>query len=183
MCQCRLGYSAPDDRALSNGFHLMSTTECQFHLAIHSEIEIEATPQVVWQWLDRPCEWKPSIVSLERLDGLPGQAGELLRLGQRPGTETVYMRMQTLRAEPYVRRVQTLCSEASRAVDGFVVYSLAPMGSATRLACDVVARCVLPSDAVAGGSVAEFAQSVNAATAAKLDADHRTLKALIERGD
>jgi hypothetical protein len=159
----------------------MGVPEVEFHLAIHSEIDIDASPEVVWSWLDRPREWKPSIVSLERLDGEPGQEGESLRLGQRPGAETVHVLMQTLRAEPYARRVQTLRSEASRAVDGFVIYSLAPAGAATRLACEVVARCVVPGAAAAGASPVDFARGVNAATAAKLDADHRTLKALVER--
>jgi len=159
----------------------MATAEVEFHLAIRSEIVIEAPPHVVWDYLDRPGDWKPSIVSLERLSGARGQEGETLRLGQRPGTETVHVIMRTLRAEPYTRRVQTLTTEASRATDGFVIYTLAPAGTATHLACEVVARCSIAGDAVAGRTTAEFSRTVNDATAAKLDTDHRALKALVER--
>ncbi|MEI6720213.1 MAG: SRPBCC family protein [Betaproteobacteria bacterium] len=159
----------------------MAGTEVEFHLVIRSEIEIGAPPPVVWGYLDRPRDWKPSIVSIEHLDGPPGQEGETLRIGQRPVDETVYVIMRTLRLEPYARRVQTLTTEASRATDGFVIYTLAPLGTSTRLACEVVARCVVPSGAIAGRTAAEFTRVVNEATAAKLDADHHTLKALIER--
>ena len=160
----------------------MAGAEVDFHLAIPSEVEIAAPPAVVWEYLDRPRDWKPSIVSIERLEGQPGQEGETLRIGQRPGDETVYVIMRTLRLEPYTWRVQTLSTEASRMTDGFVIYALAPSGTSTRLACDVVARCAIAVGGVTGGKTpAEFARSVNEATAGKLDADHRALKALIER--
>jgi hypothetical protein len=159
----------------------MAAAEVEFHLVIRSEIEINAPPPVVWEYLDRPRDWKPSIVSIEHLDGQLGQEGETVRIGQRPVDQTVYVIMRTLRLEPYARRVQTLTTEASRATDGFVIYTLAPVGTSTALACEVVARCAVPADAVAGRPPAEFARVVNEATAAKLDADHRALKALIER--
>lgn len=159
----------------------MAGAEVEFHLAIHSEVEIAAPPPVVWQYLDRPRDWKPSIVSIERLDGQPGREGETLRIGQRPGDETVYVIMRTLRLEPYNRRVQTLSTEASRATDGYVIYTLVPDGTATRLVCDVVARCEVAAAATGGKTAAEFARTVNEATTSKLDADHRALKALIER--
>jgi hypothetical protein len=159
----------------------MAGAEVEFHLAIRSEIEIAAPPPIVWLYLDRPRDWKPSIVSIERLDGQPGREGEMLRIGQRPGDETVYVIMRTLRLEPYTWRVQTLSTEASRMTDGFVIYTLAPAGTSTRLACDVVARCTIAGDATGGKTPAEFARTVNEATAIKLDADHRALKTLIER--
>jgi carbon monoxide dehydrogenase subunit G len=160
----------------------MAAAEVEFHLAIHSEIAISASPEVVWDYLDRPRDWKPSIVSIERLEGQPGQEGEILRIGQRPAHETVYVIMRTLRVEPYAWRVQTLSTEASRATDGFVIYRLLPEGASTRLACDVVARCAIAAGATGGRAPAEFARSVNEATAGKLDVDHRALKALIEQG-
>ena len=159
----------------------MAAAQVEFHLVIRSEIDIEAPPRVVWEYLDRPRDWKPSIVWLERLEGVAGQEGETLRLGQRPGQETVHVIMRTLRSEPPARRVQTLATEADRTTDGYVIYALASVGNATRLACDVVARCSVAGAALAGLSEAEFARTVNEATAAKLDADHRTLKALVER--
>ena len=159
----------------------MAVSPVVFHLVIRSTIVIDASASVVWQYLERPRDWKPSIVSLERLAGEPGQVGETLRLGQRPGDETVYVRMQTLQAEPAVRRVQTLTTEADSSIDGFVMYALTAVGNGTHLACDVVARCTLPNEALSGRSVSDFAQTVNEATAAKLDADHRALKALIEQ--
>ena len=47
----------------------MPPEEIGFHLAIRSEIDIHAPREIVWDWLYRPQEWKPSIVSLERLEG------------------------------------------------------------------------------------------------------------------
>jgi hypothetical protein len=152
-----------------------------FHLVVHSEIVIESSPAVIWEFLDRPREWKPSIVSIERHGGQPGQAGETLRIGQRPAGETVYVTMRTLRADPPRRRVQTLATVAGRQTDGFVIYALEPAGAATRLVCDVVARCEVDAAALGGATPAEFDRQVNEATARKLDADHRALKALVER--
>ena len=57
----------------------MPPEEIGFHLAIRSEIDIHAPREIVWDWLYRPQEWKPSIVSLERVAG-----GRPVRLVARP---------------------------------------------------------------------------------------------------
>lgn len=159
----------------------MSGADLEFHIALRSEVAIEAPPQIVWDYLDRQQEWKPSIVSLERRAGNAGEAGEVLRIGQRPGDETVHVFMQMLRVTPNTWRVQTLVTEASNAVDGYVLYSLRPEGSTTQLCCEFVARCRIPVATAGDVSPAEMASRTSAATAAKLDADHQLLKALVER--
>ena len=153
----------------------------EFCFAMRSEIAIAAMPDEVWGVLQRPREWKPSIVSLERLGGAAGEVGEVLRLGQRPGTETAYVRMETLRAVRPSWRVQTLDTEQGGEIRGFVVYSLRLDGTGTRLCCDFVANCRMPVRLEAGMTGSEFTRRVSDATLEKLDADHRRLKALVER--
>lgn len=160
----------------------MTGAPVEFHLALRSEIVIEALPRIVWECIDRPREWKPSIVAIERIGGERGHEGEQVRVAQRPESETVYVLMQTVRLEPYTWRVQTLVTEASSATDGFVIYSMFPDGIATRLTCEVVARCELPAASIGDTNVGDFAQGVNNSTRSKLDEDLRRLKALAERG-
>ena len=159
----------------------MTSAELEFHLAMRSEITIDASPAIVWSFLDRPRDWKPSIVSLECIAGTRGTEGEMLRVGQRPAGETVHVIMQALRLVPPSWRVQTLVSEHSRAVDGFVLYSLSPIGSATGVSCEFVARCRVPTASIGGRTLEVFAHELNEATARKLDADHQMLKELVER--
>jgi hypothetical protein len=159
----------------------MRAAPLEFHIALRSEISIEASPAVVWEHLERPGEWKPSIVSIEHLDGQVGQEGETLRVCQRRADETAYVIMRTLKLEPYRWRVQALTTEGRRAADGFLIYTLEPAGTATRLVCDFVARCEAGVGTTGGATAAEFARIVNEATGVKLDADHRNLKALAER--
>ena len=156
----------------------MSAGEIEFDLAMRSEITIAAPPATVWIYLDRPREWKPSIVSLELVAGIAGTEGETLRVGQRPAAETVHVIMRTLRLEAPSWRVQTLATEDSRAVDGFLLYSLHRIDGGTQLRCDFVAHCRAPAAAGADG---DFAQRIGEATLVKLDADHRSLKQLVEQ--
>lgn len=160
---------------------MTSSSTAEFFLAIRSEIRIAAPPASVWSFLDRPRDWKPSIVAIEHLHGEPDTEGELLRVAQRPGDQTVQVLMRTVRLEPPSWRVQTLTTENSRATDGFVIYSLQPTDGATQLTCEVVGRCVLPWSALSGSTVEEFARRINQDTRAKLETDLRLLKALAEK--
>ncbi len=159
----------------------MSAPAVEFHLALRCEVAIDATPATIWNWLERPQDWKPSIVALERVSGTPGAEGERLRVAQRPGEQTVQVLMETVRLEPLTWRVQTLTTEASQATDGYVLYSLRAAGATTHLACEVVARCSLPATAIGDTPLAEFAVRINGATRDKLVADLQLLKALAER--
>jgi hypothetical protein len=159
----------------------MSEALVDFHIALRSEIEITAPVSAVWQRLEQPRDWKPSIVSIERIDGQPGEEGETLRLCQRRGEETAYLIMRTLGVQPGRWRVQTLTTEDRPDADGFVIYALEPTTTGTRLVCDFVARCLADARAIGGATIAEFARNVSAATSQKLDADHLLLKMLVER--
>jgi carbon monoxide dehydrogenase subunit G len=157
----------------------------EFDLAIRNRIEIDAPPAAVWSQLGRLQGWKRSVVSVERLAGEPDAEGETLRVGQRPGDTTVHTIMRTVRVEPGVWKVQTLQTEDGRTTDGYVAYTLEPVGTnGTRLSCEVIARCrVVPPDDVAERvSPAGFAHAVNESTRTKLDADHAALKRLVESG-
>ncbi len=153
----------------------------EFDLAISSRIDIAAAPERVWPCLARPQDWKPSVVSVERLAGEPEAEGETLRIGQRPVDVTVHTIMRTVRSDAPRWKVQTLQTEDGRTTDGYVSYALEPAGPGTRLRCEVVARCQI---ALPDGfdAVEDFARLVNASTLAKLDADHTALKHLVESG-
>lgn len=153
----------------------------EFDLILHSQVVIKAPPSVVWEHLDRLQEWKPSVVSLERIEGARNEVGEVLRIGQKPANETVYVLQKTLQVEPNRRKVQTLTTEDGRTTNGYVIYSLVPEGGGTRVMCDLVARASVPAAALNGRSPAELSRLASAGTKAKLDADHQALKQLIER--
>jgi hypothetical protein len=151
----------------------------EFDLAIRSRIDIAAAPERLWPHLARLQDWKTSVVSVERLAGEPDAEGETLRIGQRPVDVTVYTIMRTVRSVAPHWKIQTLRTEDGLMTDGYVSYSLEPEGSATRLRCDVIARCriALPDGFDA---VEDFARLANESTLAKLDADHAALKRLVE---
>ncbi len=152
-----------------------------FFLAIRSEVLVAAPIARVWSHLDRPGDWKPSIVAIEHLAGTPGTEGERLRVAQRPGDRTVPVLMETVRLEAPRWRVQTLVTEDGPATDGYVIYSLSAADDGTRVDCEVIARCALPRDALDESPLEEFARRVNADTRRKLDDDLHLLKALCER--
>ena len=159
----------------------MTSPAVEFYLAIRSEVAIEATPGTIWGCLDRPQDWKPSIVAVEHLGGTRGGEGERLRVAQRPGEQTVQVLMETVRLDPHVWRVQTLTTEASNSTDGYVIYSLRPAGATVQLTCEVVARCSVPAAAIGDATVADFSARINEATRDKVAADLLALKTLAER--
>ena len=158
----------------------MDGKRLEFDLVLRSEMEIQASPAVVWRCLDRVTEWKRSVVSIERVRGTPGAAGEVLRLGQKPGNETVYVLMETLRLEPDSWKVQSLVTEDGRSTKGYLVYSLYARGSGTFVVGELLARACLPAAALAGQTAEQASRMICAATQAKLDADHQALKSLAE---
>ena len=160
---------------------MTSAAPVRFFLAIRSHVVIAAPAPRIWSYLDRPQEWKPSIVAIERLRGARGAEGEQLRVAQRPGNQTVHMLMETVRLEPPVWRVQTLVTESSRTTDGFVIYSLDSAGNTVQLVCEVVARCEMQADMLGQSPVEEFVRRINEDTRQKLDADLLRLKTLSER--
>ena len=157
----------------------MTDNELEFELAMRSVVTIKAPPERVWNYLDRPRDWKPSIVSLELIAGTAGAEGETLRVGQRPAAETVHVIMRTLRLAVPSWRVQTLATEGSRAVEGFLLYSLRAVATGTELSCEFVALCRVPPAVAAADR--DFARQVGEATLSKLDADHLALKQLVEQ--
>ena len=151
----------------------------EFDLVLRSEIEIARAPAIVWPFLNRLREWKDSVVSVEHLAGASDTEGELQRIGQRPTGETVYVLHKTLRVRIPRWRVQTLNTEDGVSTNGYIIYSLADHGGVTLLTCDVAARVRLTAPVPAVG-VEQIARAANEATQAKLDADHKTLKRLVE---
>lgn len=154
----------------------------EFDLILHSEIDVDRAPAVVWPYLDRLRDWKQSVVSVERIAGTHDAVGEVLRIGQRPAGQTVYVLQKTLRLQPPRWKVQSLNTEDRVSTSGYIIYSLQEQGEHTRVICDVAALVRVPTAAAEqAGSRDEFAQVANAATQAKLDADHLELKRLVER--
>ncbi len=151
----------------------------EFDLAIRTHVDILVPPAAVWHALGRLGDWKDSVVSTELISGRPGAEGEVIRVGQRPGTTIVYATMRTVRAAQEAWKVQTLQTEGESRVDGYVSYSLERIdGGGTRLRCEVLARCCLP--APPDTDAAELSRTANQSTLVKLDADHQHLKRLLE---
>jgi Polyketide cyclase / dehydrase and lipid transport len=150
----------------------------EFDLAIRSQIDIAAPAPIVWSALSNLRAWKTSVVSVERLAGEADCEGETLRIGQRPMDVTVHTIMRSVRVQKPHWKIQTLQTEDGRATDGYVLYTLEPFGSGTRICCQVIAQCRVPDP----GTMPQpaFARHVNEATRAKLDADHMILKRLLE---
>jgi hypothetical protein len=121
---------------------MMPSPAVEFDMAVRSVVTIDAPPAEVWSGLARLQDWKPSVVSVERLGGAAeGEEGETLRVGQRPGDSTVYVIMRTIRSLPHEWKLQTLRTEDGDATDGYVSYSLLAEQGGTRLCCAAVARC------------------------------------------
>lgn len=158
----------------------MSEDLIEFDLALRCEIAIESPASVLWGYLDRPREWKDSVASIERIDGEPGEVGEVLRIGQRPSGEIVYTILKTLRLKHTEWKVQSLATENGRLSCGYVIHSLYERGGRTQLVYDFVARCRLPAAEAEGRRREEFARMVQDGTQAKIDADLLVLKNLIE---
>lgn len=154
----------------------------EFDLVFRTGLEIAAPPPVVWSQLERLCEWKSSVASVERTAGVPDEVGEVLRIGQRRDDNIVYVIQRAVLVEANVHRVRTLTTEQGRGVDGYVIYSLAAQGSKTLLDFEMLAKGKVSADELQGRTPAQFAAMVTDATRNKVDSDHRVLKGLIERG-
>jgi hypothetical protein len=153
----------------------------EFALALHSEVEIFRPAAVVWRYLDVPSEWKDSVVSLEHVDGPKGALGEVLRIGQRPGTTTVHVLHKTLGMMMPRWKLQSMITEDGVTTDGYVIYTLIERDGRTLVVCNVAAKIRVPgSDATQAGGIERLARAANEATLAKLDADHSRLKELLE---
>ena len=154
----------------------------EFDLVLRSELTIEATPEAVWAGLEQPAAWKPSVASIEHVAGLPGAAGEDLRVGQRATDGIVYVRMRTLASDPPRWKVQALDTEDGVTTRGYVTYRLVARAGTTEVYAQLVGRAALSAGAVpAGRTVAELAAEITEATRLKLDADHARLKRLVEQ--
>jgi hypothetical protein len=149
-------------------------------MVLRSQTVIEAAAETVWDRLEAIREWKASVVSLERVAGAPGEVGEVLRVGQRPVDQTVYVIQRTLAVQKPSWKLRTLSTEDGRSVDGYVSYSLAQHESRTSLTFELMARVSMPRDSLQGRTIEELAQTVTEATRTKLDKDHQVLKSLIE---
>jgi hypothetical protein len=158
----------------------MTSEFIEFDLVMRSVVEIDAAPPIVWGGLDRVQQWKPSVASVERLQGSPGSIGEVLRLGQKAGDRIVYVIHKTLQLEPGVWRVQSLETEDGRSTRGYLVYSLHERGTGTLLVGELLARASLPADTLGGQSEDEAARMISTATRAKFHSDHLALKQWVE---
>ncbi len=157
------------------------TVRLDFRLALRSRVAIAAPPAAVWTVLGRLDAWKTSVVAMERLAGAPDEEGETLRVDQRPADVTVSTILRTLRVERGAWRVQSLSTADGETTEGYVTYTLDPVGDGTLVTCELVARCRVAAPE-APVDVDAFARQVNEATRAKLDADHASLKRLVETG-
>ena len=161
----------------------MSSTDLhEFDLALRSDVRIAAPAPRVWACLEDLQAWKPSVASVARIDGKPGEIGEVLRIGQRGARAIVYVRMRTLQSEPVAWKVQTLETEDGRTTRGYVTYRLIEQQPdviqvcAQLIARAAVERASIPPDC----PPAEFVRTIADATRAKLDADHAMLRQLAE---
>lgn len=153
----------------------------EFDIAVRSRVVIGVSPRMVWEWLEKPETWNSTIAGIDRLAGEPGRVGETLRVMQRRGDQTVATILRTLSVEPAAWRVQSLETEASRAAQGYVIYTLQEAGPGTMVTGELVLHCVYPQIAAGELSFDAFVQQASAATVRKLDEDHRLLKALAEQ--
>ncbi len=149
------------------------------HLALRSTVAIAATPQAVWDALLDVQSWKSSVVSVERLCGKPGTVGEVLRVGQARGADTVFVRMETLAQIPLQWRAQTLVTETPGLLSGYLVYSLHRDARATILIGELLCHSP-PPPVPEGRTLEEVCSMISQATQAKFDADHEVLKGLLE---
>lgn len=153
----------------------------EFDLAIRSEVQIGAPPDLVWRALDQPGEWKASVASVERVSGPRGGVGEVLRVGQRSGERLVFVTHRTVELEPFVWRVQWLETEDGRSTRGYLAYSLDARGAGTQLVGQLLARAALPVGSIRGKCDEEASRMIVRATRDKFHADHLALKRLVER--
>jgi hypothetical protein len=162
----------------------MSSTELhEFDLALRSDVQIAARAARVWACLEDFQAWKPSVVSVDRVEGASGAIGEVLRVGQRGAHGVVHVRMRTLQSEPGAWKVQTLETEDGRTTRGYVTYRLVEQGAATQVYAQLIARAAIVRTAIPPDCPsAEFVRTIADATRAKFDADHATLKRLAEGG-
>jgi len=154
----------------------------EFDLVIRSEITVEASRAVVWGQINRLEQWKDSIHSLEHIAGMPGQAGDVVRIGQRRGERVVYVTQETLAVQPERCKVEYLQTEGGSATRGYIVYSLYAQASGTLVVCDLLLRAAVPADQLAGKSLEQISELARTSTREKLDSDHLVLKRLSENG-
>lgn len=154
----------------------------EFDLVIRSEITIEATATAIWARLNRLEEWKESIDSLEHIAGTTGQAGDVIRIGQRRGESIVYVTQETLAVQPARFKVEYLQTEDGSAARGYIVYSLYAQAPGTLVVCDLLLRASVAADQLAGNSLERISNKARTGTLEKLDSDHLALKALCENG-
>ena len=153
----------------------------EFDLALRSEVRIAASAARVWGCLGDLQAWKPSVVSVDRIDGETGEVGEVLRVGQRSAQGVVYVCMRTVETEEAAWKVQTLETDDGRTTRGYLTYRLIGAPDATQVYAQLVARAAVERSAIPPGSPpAEFARTIADATRTKLDADHARLRELAE---
>jgi len=160
----------------------MTTGFMEFDIVVRSEITIDAPPEAVWYQLSRLQEWKDSIHSLERIAGQPGEVGEVLKIGQRRGDRIVFVTQKTLETIAPSRKVEYLETEDGKAARGYIIYSMVDQGASTWVCCDLLIRSAVPFERVEGAGVEHMAGQARLATREKLDADHRVLKSMLEKG-
>ena len=154
----------------------------EFDLILHGELRIDQGAAEIWSWLERFAEWKESVVSVECVAGARGAIGEVLRIGQRPVGQTVYVLQKTLGLEFPRWKIQSLITEDGVSTNGYVSYTLVEQDRGTLVICNVMATVRVPIAAVTqAGGLEAFARAANDATREKLEADHQRLKSLAER--
>lgn len=160
----------------------MTGTFHEFDLAIRSEVQIHASPEVVWRGLGRIDAWKSSVAAIEPLCGPAGGPGEVVRVAQRAGDRLVHVTHRTIVLEPGSWRVEWMETGNGRSVRGYLVYSLRPEGDGTLLIGELLARAAMPAGSTPGRSDEEASRIIVEATREKFHADHLVLKRLAETG-
>jgi hypothetical protein len=155
----------------------------EFDLVLRSETRVATPAARVWACLADLRAWKPSIASIDRLEGEAGQVGEVLRVGQRAARGVVYVRMRTLQSEPAAWKVQTLETEDGRTTRGYVTYRLVEhQPDLTQVYAQMIARAAIERSMLPPACPpAEFVQTIVDATRKKLQADHALLRQLAEK--
>lgn len=154
----------------------------EFDLILHGKVCIAKPPVPVWDCLARLTDWKESVVSVERMAGSADTVGEVLRIGQRPAGQTVYVLQTTLGLAIPHWKTQSLVTEDGVTTSGYITYSLVEQDRSTIVICNVTAKVRVPAAATEqAGGLELFARAANASTREKLEADHRKLKQFAER--
>ena len=148
---------------------------------VHSEIEIDASPEEIWPFIEDPTSWK-ELPPSKRVSGTQSVVGEKLLVSAGPPEQPINYYVETLEHEPNVRKVILIYFDEHRQGDiGYGIWSLHHLGNTTKAAYDVYA--LNRSATMTAEEAAEASRRQTIDNQARMDADFVNLKRLVESGE